>query len=210
MKYFCLNIETAADRRAHCENEFAKAGIDVQFVNAFEAARNNVRYIHDGFRPGHLGCYISHLQLIQEICRYDHGPSMIFEDDVRLMDGFQEKLGTAMLTLPADWDMAVVGWWPAHWDYSRISSAPVNGHWIQISSGRIWGCYCYVVNGRKGADNVMQVLQPITDHLDEALYGAVKDGKITAYFLAEPLARWEEGFPSQTWGGKVPDLSMYK
>ena len=198
MKFFCLNIDSAIDRRQHCDREFAKAGIDVMYVSAFETRRNNIRHTNPHYKIGHLGCYLSHLRLMEEIRRYDYSPAMIFEDDVWLADDFKTRLDEAMLTLPDDWEVAFVGWWPEHFNYEQLRTEHIGPHWQRMVSGVLWGCHCYMVNGKKGGDKLMKILQPITGHVDDVLLWAIVQGHIKGYFLQQPLADQTGTFKSQT------------
>jgi GR25 family glycosyltransferase involved in LPS biosynthesis len=198
MKFYCLHIETAAERRVHCESEFSKAGIDVQMVSALDTRMNQIRHQDEQYKIGQLGCYLSHLRLMEEVRRYDHSPAVIFEDDVCLADDFKKKLEEALLTLPDDWEVAYIGWWPEWHNHDQLHKEPVNDHWMRITSGVLWGTHCYMINGRKGGDKLMRVMQPITGYVDDIMLAAIVRGEITGYFLREPLADQKGTFESQT------------
>jgi GR25 family glycosyltransferase involved in LPS biosynthesis len=198
MKFFCLNIETAQERRAHCEREFAKAGIGVDFVNAFDARYNGIRHQNGYYRTGHLGCYLSHMWMIEEVRRYDYSPAVIFEDDVCLADDFDKKLRESVAALPDDWEVAFPGWWPKHFDHGKLKINNVNGHWMQVTGGELWGCHCYMVNGRRGGDKLIKLLQPILGHVDNMILGAIVRGDVKGYFARSPLADQSGSFKSQT------------
>lgn len=198
MKFYCLNIETATDRRAYCESEFRKAGIDVEFVAAFDTQLNRVRHQNMQYRVGHLGCYLSHLRLMEEVRRQDVSPAIVFEDDVQLADDFKNKLDEALLTLPDDWEVALIGWWPAYHDHSKIKTELVTHHWMRITAGIIWGCYGYMINGKKGGDKLIQLMQPIVNHIDDRMMADIVSGRIKGYFLRTPLVNYTEKFVSQT------------
>ena len=198
MTFFCLNIDSATERRAHCAEQFAKASIDVQFVSALDTRMNHLRHTDPSYRIGQLGCYLSHLRLMEEVRRYDYSPAVIMEDDISLCDDFRTRLDAAMLTLPEDWEVAFIGWWPEYHDHTRITTEAVNADWMRATGGALWGTHCYMINGRKGAERLMQIMQPITAHVDDHLYAQMMQGKIKGYLITEPLADQSQRFPSQT------------
>ena len=200
MKFFCLNIHTATERRTHCREQFTRAGIDVEFVRALDTRMNHIRHQNANYKVGQLGCMLSHMRLIEEVGRHDISPAVIFEDDIRLVDGFRERLDEALLTLPDDWDLAFVGWWPEYFNYNQLRAKPVSEHWVRMTQGVLWGCHCYMVNGSRGADRALEILQPITGHVDDVLLRAIVECRIKGYFLREPLADQMGTFQSQTQG----------
>ena len=198
MRFFCINTLSAADRRSSCEQEFAKAGIEVQFVRGLDARLNGVTNTQPYVAHGRTGCYLSHLRLIDEISRYEHGVSVIFEDDIKLADGFRDKLERGIRSLPAAWDVAYIGWWPHHWHYSALSVYPVNADWQVIRKGGVWGTYGYVVNGRKGADKLLRILHPIATTVDDQMFAGVIAGRANGFFSREALVHSSGGFDSLT------------
>jgi glycosyl transferase family 25 len=198
MKLFCLHIDTATDRRAHCEQEFAKAGIEVAFVGAVDARMLQIRHQRDSYSVGQLGCYLSHLHLMEEVRRCDHSPALIFEDDVKLAEDFRTRLDAALLTLPDDWELAYIGWWPEWHNHDQLRKEPVDEHWMRITKGVLWGTHCYMISGRHAADKLLRIMQPIAGHVDDVMLAAIVRDDIRGYFLIEPLADQAGTFESQT------------
>ena len=199
-RFFCLNMDHATERREFCTKEFAKAGLDVTFVRSFDTKFNGIRHIRPDYKVGHLGCCISHIHMIEEIGRYDH-TGVVMEDDITLVEGFGGKLDAALATLPDGWEIAYIGWWPHFWNYTNLQTIEVNEHWLRITKGGVWGNYSYVINGRKGADKVLSVLQPISGHSDDVMHGAIVEGRLRGYYLKDTIAFFTDRFKSQTNGG---------
>ena len=55
-------------------------------------------------RPGEIGCWASHLLVMQQIVRRDLPYALILEDDVRLRAGFKQLL-TNLDTMPVGWGL---------------------------------------------------------------------------------------------------------
>lgn len=200
LKFFCLNMDKAIERREFCKKEFAKAAINVDFVRALDTRHNGIRHVREDYLVGHLGCCLSHIHLIEEIGRHNF-TGVVFEDDISLATDFKPKLDTALATLPDDWEVAHIGWWPHYWDFSRLQTTEVNTDWLQVTGGGIWGNYSYVVNGKKGADKLLSILQPIESHCDDVMHAAIISGKVKGYYLKNTIACFTENFESQTWYG---------
>jgi GR25 family glycosyltransferase involved in LPS biosynthesis len=197
MKYFCINMETATERRAQCKREFAEAGIDVAFVRGLDSKINNIGRLNHDMAVGMIGCFVGHWRIMDEIDRYDHGVTMIMEDDVKLEAHFKTKLDHALSTLPDDWQLACIGWYHGGWPTAQeLIAEPVNSHWLRVSQAQLWGTHAYMVNGRKGAQKILSLMEPIRTTVDSQLYEDVVAGRLCAYLLCERLA-WQSGAPSQ-------------
>jgi hypothetical protein len=57
-----------------------------------------------------VGCTLSHLALLKHIIAAEIPETLIFENDVELPADFHERFKTFYSNLPADWDMAYLGW----------------------------------------------------------------------------------------------------
>lgn len=68
------------------------------------SARKRRWYFDRDLSPSEIGCYLSHLQLIEKIAREQPPYAVILEDDVDLDDAFVEVL-RAIGQLPTSWDM---------------------------------------------------------------------------------------------------------
>lgn len=78
MKYkiYCINLFEREDRYIHMKNEFKKYKLDVCFI------RNNKHKL-----GGRYGCFSSHIQCIKDAKKNNLDFCLIFEDDVKLLDG---------------------------------------------------------------------------------------------------------------------------
>jgi hypothetical protein len=139
---FIINRTVREDRRRQCMEEFGLLGLTVpddrvRFFAAIESPSPGP------FRNrGEHGCYLSHLNVIEELRKSPGKRFAILEDDFcffrhflrhgqEILDGLQRH----------DWDLAQLG--PMDYDTSaRFRRLPL---W---SERRYWGfgCHCYAVN----------------------------------------------------------------
>lgn len=195
MKLFCINMREATDRRQHCEKHFAERGLDVTYVEGFPARLCSIRHVVKTFSMGMVGCYITHERLIEEIARYDHGVTLIMEDDVHLAEGFADFLGN--LQMPCDWDLAFIGWYLSG-EQPRV---PIDEVWEKPvdGTGHAWGTHCYMINGRKGAENILRILHPMKLQVDVQMTTAMKRGELKGLLMRHPMAH-QGGFATQVQG----------
>ena len=204
MKFFCLNLKTAVDRKLYSQKLFNEAGLTVQFYEGINGRALDLR--HSKLNPGALGCYLSFMRLYEEIGRNNYGVTVIFEDDAVLKQNFKNQLNTALGKLPADWDIALIGWWPQWWNYEKLkpvqASPPFDASgknmWYKFTGGGFWGTYGQVINGAKGARRLLDTLATITAPCDDQISEAVIAGKVNGYFLQRPIVDFaRDKFKSQ-------------
>ena len=54
------------------------------------------------------------------------------------------------------------------------------------------------LTGKKAGDKLMQLLQPIVNHMDDRMMADIICGRIKGYFLRTPIVNYTEKFVSQT------------
>jgi len=113
--YFCINLASRPDRREVLEEQAAKIGIDIVFIEAvlgkeldlekveqYDRATRLRRY-HGDLSHGQVGCALSHQKGIQAIADSDFDFGVLLEDDSILYDGFVEFLNAAVVE-STGWD----------------------------------------------------------------------------------------------------------
>lgn len=88
-------------------------------------------------RQGDLGCLLSHIKALEYAQKQGWKCVLIFEDDITFVDGFNDKLKTAMKSLPSRWDMLWIGGTDAKPSY------PYNDYLKRLNQS--WGTYGYVI-----------------------------------------------------------------
>jgi glycosyl transferase family 25 len=193
MKFFCINIKSAVDRKVHCITEFEREQIDVQFVSGFPAKLSSVRHVATTLSMGMVGCFISHERLLEEISRNDYNNTVIFEDDVKLNNGFKLKLENVLQTLPSDFDIAFLGWYKKGLLNSLV---PVNNDWFTVGSAHVWGTHAYLIKNGESAAKILDTLHPIRNQVDLQILEDMRNGKINGYLLKTPICH-QGGFQTQ-------------
>jgi len=108
-KIYVLNLDKRPDRYQQCQIEFKKIEIDVERVSAMDGTKiPNTEHL--GFRE--KACFAvttRHRELLSEalIKKYDN--ILIFEDDVKFIDNFNEIFNERIKFLPEDWDLLLIG-----------------------------------------------------------------------------------------------------
>ena len=97
---FVMNLKRSIDRWEHAQKQMAGEGLDVVRFDAIdgralsnEELRNKSTRIAMYLQPrGVIGCYLSHRKFWQMVVDEGYESAIIFEDDVKLVPDFKEKL----------------------------------------------------------------------------------------------------------------------
>lgn len=107
MPKYCINLARRPDRREHAEQEFKKHGLDVEFVTAVDGDDIILPELSikacEYYAKENWACVLSHLSIINRataeyIC--------VFEDDVKLCEGFSEQMASID---PPEFDIFYLG-----------------------------------------------------------------------------------------------------
>ncbi|MBH3413404.1 MULTISPECIES: glycosyltransferase family 25 protein [Pseudomonas] len=193
-----INIPSRTDRREETEAEFARNGfhIDDEKIGFFPAVTPTDQ---QGFPSiGARGCFMSHLQILEEAVRLNVDNILIMEDDIQ----FSRRIGPfgkkAIESLQGmDWDIAYLG--------HSCEGNSDNPGWAPVDRP-IHLSHFYAVNGKsvgKLRDFLAQILQRPPGHpdggpmhYDAALNTLIHtDKNIQAYYFT-----WNLGYqrPSRT------------
>lgn len=106
-----INLDLDTERMAHMHCELGRARLSFE---RFPAVRGDklpaelARYfpIGIGLSPGEIGCYASHLAIMQRVVRGElSAPLLVLEDDVGLPVDLAAGLDALLAALPARWDI---------------------------------------------------------------------------------------------------------
>src|ERR1700747_2499807 len=99
---FYINLDERIDRNEHMQKQFSKQNINAIRYSAFKPNLNLPKY---NLKASALGCFLSHYNIIkQAIKNNDQKLLIIFEDDIIILDKFNDRLQSVLLNLPEDWD----------------------------------------------------------------------------------------------------------
>ena len=106
-----INLDRDHERMAHMRGQLAAAGVPCA---RFSALRGDAlppdlaRYfpVDAKLSPGEIGCYASHLAILQRIARGElASPQLVLEDDVGLPSDLPLALDALIAALPERWDI---------------------------------------------------------------------------------------------------------
>lgn len=150
---YVISLARAKQRRAKFASEFERAGLDYTIFEGVDGelspkelldnfdARAWSRNMGGPLSLGHLGCYMSHVQLWRQVADRNDAIALICEDDVTFSLEFPHALASA-LSMQSQWDIV------------RFSCIRAKGRLLQGISGKFslnayWGPFtgngCYLI-----------------------------------------------------------------
>lgn len=125
MKHFCISLQDLKDRRRYCQEHFASRGVDVSFFDAYNGKKlglkTTIPYMDDqpDWKPGdgpvyrigfgQIGCLLSHLNVWKAMRHILGDEFVVLEDDVELVENYNERLAVLLNNLPSDWQFVFLG-----------------------------------------------------------------------------------------------------
>jgi len=131
---YLLNLKRRPDRLMNFMNHYVKSDIadvsvmkvdavdgstlDIDKVPLTDLARAELKEIENtGFRSKHyqltkgaIGCYLSHVKIWQHVLLNGHQVALVFEDDAHIPPNFAYFLNKAIVQVPLDWDIVLLGY----------------------------------------------------------------------------------------------------
>jgi glycosyl transferase, family 25 len=113
---FLINLDRDQDRLRYMQYQLAVAGLRFTRVPAVlgaEVPEDLQPYFWDTgtgrispLKPGEIGCYASHLVILQEVASGTLGPAvLVLEDDLQFAPDFAQALASLLSNLPKTWDI---------------------------------------------------------------------------------------------------------
>jgi hypothetical protein len=103
---YIISLNHRIDRRLKIEKEFAKHNL---VCNFFDAVNGHELNYSGPLLKGEEGVRQSHIKLFENCIANKNNSLFIFEDDVELINDFNEQLNLAIESLPSDVDMLYLG-----------------------------------------------------------------------------------------------------
>ena len=105
MKVYCINLERSQDRRRKMQAEFARIGLECEFLSAIDGrslAPTEIKKAYSDWRTilrsgrslskGEIGCAMSHVEFFKRVIQGTDKAGFVFEDDVAFNSGVQSAL----------------------------------------------------------------------------------------------------------------------
>jgi len=175
--FYVINLDRAADRMERFEKDFASFPIPFIRVSAIEG--RNLTYPVDGYdafmfflnigrnaSPGEIGCYLSHLKVLNLFLESGKPFGIICEDDAMPAPECYEAVKQAVAH-SGTWDLLRLcgGRVKTSFPYRELTSA----HHLCTSITGMIPATAYMVN-RRAAQKLVRKLLPMSDLYDSALH----------------------------------------
>jgi len=130
------------------------------------------RTSHDHLTRGMIGCYLSHLKVLEMIQDSSKPYGLVLEDDaVFSSDIYSSSIKSVLTNMPEDWDVILLGRWPLD-EKNEINYVKVN---------RFWGTHGYLIN-KKGASKIIENGGiPIDDQIDGVMGKLAREDVLKIY-----------------------------
>lgn len=149
------------------------------------ANKTGYRTKHYQLTPGAVGCHLSHQNVIRIFNASDKKFAFVFEDDCIIDPRIYEHVSSALLNIPNDWDILLLGCFCIRcYKYDTYSDMQ-----------RFFQTHGYVVS-KEGAEKISKFFSKrlIEAQIDTELSEMVKDGLLKVYCLNEKLAHQDNSF----------------
>jgi GR25 family glycosyltransferase involved in LPS biosynthesis len=167
-------MEKSVKRRESAQNQFDKAGLDVEF---FRATDGKVEAPEGLFiSKTEWGCADSHIRVWRDIVYNGYDTVLVFEDDISLVPDFKYKLEQIIDELPPDWDFVNLGA-PVNFrdDMKKVSDNVVAGqsvlahaYLIRLKCAKKW-CEFESVHLKVAIDVLMMYFPSINLHVKDPI-----------------------------------------
>ena len=165
---FIVNLLRRTDRKKQTENEFEKAAISKSNYEFFEAVDGKELELTDkinklflgndfGSRKGFIGCALSHYNLWKQLANSNSDYYTIFEDDIKLCDGFKEKWSEAKNNLE-EVDILFLGYHVSTKDKDNIHKCFGNFKTKLDTQLYVGGTYGYIIT-QSGAKKLLEYIK---------------------------------------------------
>ena len=150
-----INLDRAPERLDRISRQLQRLDLPFKRLSAVDArlltteqrgALDEAAYRRKhGMTPvlGELGCYLSHVAVMQQFLASDAGFALVLEDDVLLQDSLPAVL-QGLLAQPGRWDMAKLSAVHSGTPVPYLAVAP--GHALAVMLSRCTGASAYVIN----------------------------------------------------------------
>lgn len=200
INYMCISLPFRQNKFKHLETFFKKKNQPLHLLSAingkeiFQERFNNEvlsqgyqqHFINHPDQKGHLGAACSHIAAWQKVIDNNYGLTCILEDDVILDNNFLELMEDRidrMMKVDPDFDILYLGGSCSYDTYQKChfndNKFPQEDYIYEV--GYLIGLWGIVINGKKGAENILNQIFPLKWHIDHHLMNLITTKKIKAY-----------------------------
>ncbi|MBO7930939.1 glycosyltransferase family 25 protein [Burkholderia pseudomallei] len=176
MKYVCISLKRAKNRREGMARQFKEHGIGGQFFDAIDIdgdvdnvpgynARARKFLYGAGLTKGQVGCYLSHREVWRQLVESGDEAWCVMEDDIRFEPGFKDAV-EELYSFREQWDVVRLY---GIFDNPKIEYASLPSRiklmWMDVHP---LGMQCYVIT-RNAAKRLLETTEKIRVPIDDAL-----------------------------------------
>jgi glycosyl transferase family 25 len=173
---YVINLDRDTERMASIHDNLTRLGLAYERLPAimgkdvpdWEKLVDHSAYTWrnrlDTPRAGEVGCYLSHLKVLETFLRTDAPWCVVLEDDVEVLPACVDVLRA--LGEKDDWDLVKL--FNFHSGMPVKKRELVGGHRLVAHLTRTTSSAAYVVN-RRAAESLLRSMRPISEQVDHAL-----------------------------------------
>lgn len=145
-KIYVVTCKKFKERHKHIINHFKKFNIEFEFIYGPDSNMLDIKNININpekkFSKNTMATLFTHYKSWEESIKNNYNSVLICEDDVFLMDYFENELVKFMKQVPNDWDVLQLGWQPFNYNFpnSKLINNNVRKNWSFIG-----GAHCYAL-----------------------------------------------------------------
>lgn len=206
-----VNLKERTDRKEKMTSQFNKYNISAIFeeavngknVNIDEMINNGIIRYQDGdriMRSGEIGCYFSHLNILNKFLKSDKKYVLIFEDDAILEDNFRDDLIKVLDDVNKNnivFDMLFLST-NCDTDWRKLTCTGKNISTTIYQPVHLgYGMHSYIVS-REGAHKLLDAAYPIRWPIDVLVEVYHDNKKMTIYKTIKQLSHINDAHDSDT------------
>ncbi|NJO89539.1 MAG: hypothetical protein HC831_11765 [Chloroflexia bacterium] len=171
MNIIIINLDRASERKPAMEDQLKKAKLDAYFYKAVDGEHFiNPTFIpkinleggwrnNDLFKPGEIGCTLSHIGALSMAKALDWPYVIILEDDITIATDFTKRVNKLLKMVPKNWEHIYLSGTP--------HNTSINPSFMQlIPSGRTDCTHSYMIN-KSAYDKVIKKLLSMKTTTDD-------------------------------------------
>lgn len=220
MNIIVISLERAKERRESITAQLNALNIDAVIMDAVDGNTLSSEQLNkvinnpigwrsgETFKPGEIGCIMSHIKAIKLAKENKWEHAIILEDDVVLSEDFEKGIKFLFKIIPGDWEHIFLG------GHIYMSSPPVFQPSIMPSHFKISGAYSYILRSST-YDLIIDELSKMEIPTDDVIEGLTyRDKRIKSYiffpFLAYPKLEYSYIWNREGSNQMHPSIKYFK
>lgn len=182
MKIFIINLASSTRRRATISAQCDATGLDYEFINAVNGhilteaeIAQHTRAVNYAFKPGEIGCALSHITVYRRMKDEKIAQALILEDDALFTEQLSAVLSSPVMQLPKNSPTLVLLSGVNRYIDKAIAAVTETAHLYPVYSATT--AHAYVIN-LEAATRLLKLLYPVWMVADKWClfeeYGAMK------------------------------------